>query len=81
MAERHRSKDGTRDTDKIPGVNDQDGGPISHQGRSGGNLDRDVGTQDEGKRATERPAGATRVKGQDKRNHGTEPEQDGDGDG
>ncbi|NNE53170.1 MAG: hypothetical protein HKN30_12320 [Sulfitobacter sp.] len=66
MAERHRSKDGSKDTDKIIG----DAAGISQQGRADGNLQRDVATQDEEKRAKEKPAGATRVRGQDKRNHG-----------
>ncbi|QFT59436.1 hypothetical protein FIU94_11435 [Sulfitobacter sp. THAF37] len=66
MAERKRSKDGSKDSEKIIG----EAADISHQGRAGGNLERDVGTQDEAKRATEKPAGVTRVTGQDKRNHG-----------
>lgn len=36
-------------------------GTISQAGRSGGRLPRDIGTQDELKRATERPAGKTHV--------------------
>ncbi len=36
-------------------------GTISQAGRSGGRLPRDIGTQDELKRANERPAGKTRV--------------------
>ncbi|MDF1727120.1 MAG: hypothetical protein P1U53_05145 [Sulfitobacter sp.] len=68
MAERHRSKDGSKDSEKIIG----DDTPISHQGRADGDLQRDVATQDEEKRALEKPAGATRVKGEDKRNHGEE---------
>ena len=36
-------------------------GTISQGGRDGGRLARDIGTQDELKRATERPAGKTRV--------------------
>jgi hypothetical protein len=36
-------------------------GTVSQAGRSGGRLPRDIGTQDEMKRATERPAGKTRV--------------------
>jgi hypothetical protein len=36
-------------------------GTVSQAGRSGGRLPRDIGTQDELKRATERPAGKTRV--------------------
>ena len=35
---------------------------ISQAGRSGGRLPRDIGTQDELKRANERPVGKTRVK-------------------
>ena len=57
MAERHRSSDGSRDTDKILGED----GAVSGQGREGGRLARQVGTKDEKKRAFERPAGATRV--------------------
>ncbi|WP_289035764.1 hypothetical protein [uncultured Roseibium sp.] len=34
-------------------------------GRSGGNLNRDIGTRDHLKRAFERPAGHTRVKKSD----------------
>jgi len=37
-------------------------GAVSGQGRSGGRLARDVGTRDELKRSTERPAGKTRVR-------------------
>ena len=57
MAERHRSKDGRRETDDVLG----DQSEISQQGRSGGRLARVVGTKDELKRSEERPAGATRV--------------------
>ena len=67
MAERHRSNDGSKETEAV--LNDIDA-DISQQGRAGGNLQRDVATQDEEKRATETPAGATRVTGEDKRNHG-----------
>lgn len=63
MPERYRSKDGTRDTDKL--IDDTEPGP--EQGRSGGNLARKIGTRDEEKRATERPAGTTRVEGKDER--------------
>ncbi len=42
-------------------------GTISQAGRSGGRLPRDIGTQDELKRATERPAGKTRVKKSDEK--------------
>ncbi|QDC09205.1 hypothetical protein FHY55_08110 [Oceanicola sp. D3] len=57
MAERKRSNDMSRDTDKIMGAE----GEISHGGREGGRLARQVGSKDELKRANERPAGATRV--------------------
>ena len=42
-------------------------GTISHAGRSGGRLPRDIGTQDELKRSNERPAGKTRVKKSDEK--------------
>ncbi len=57
MAERHRSRDGSRDSERILG----EAGPPGGQGREGGRLARDIGTQDELKRTTERPAGKTRV--------------------
>ena len=66
MAERYRSKDGSKDSEKLIG----DLPAASQQGRADGNLQRDVATQDEEKRATETPAGVTRVTGEDKRNHG-----------
>ena len=50
-----------RDTTSLPGA----GGGVSGQGRAGGRLARDVGTRDELKRATERPAGHTRVRKSD----------------
>ncbi|MCC1494924.1 hypothetical protein [Cognatishimia sp. F0-27] len=61
MADRLRSKDGSRDTDKVFG----DGAGVAHQGRTDGRLARDVGSRDELKRANERPAGATRVRKSD----------------
>lgn len=42
-------------------------GTISQAGRSGGRLPRDIGTQDELKRANERPAGLTRVRKSDEK--------------
>lgn len=42
-------------------------GTISQAGRSGGRSPRDIGTQDELKRANERPAGKTRVKKADEK--------------
>lgn len=73
MAERHRSKDGSRDTEQIIG----EAAEISQQGRDGGDLERRVGTRDEQKRATERPAGSTRVTGADRRATGTAPDGEG----
>jgi hypothetical protein len=67
MAERIKSKDGTRDTDDILGAK----GEVSQAGRSGGRLARDIGTQDEEKRAQERPAGATRVHKADEKEGGS----------
>jgi len=66
MAERHRSKDGTKETEKYVSEAED----IGQQGRSGGALQRDVGTQDEEKRSVDKPEGQTRVTGEDKRNHG-----------
>ncbi|MGP1356331.1 hypothetical protein [Roseicyclus sp.] len=62
MAERRRSNDGSRDTDKVPDAK----GKVSQAGRSDGALPRDIGSRDERKRAEERPAGATRVRKSDK---------------
>jgi hypothetical protein len=59
MAERHRSKDGTRDTDRF--IDDMPETP-SHQGRAGGEIARDVGTEDALMRAsTQGVRGVTRV--------------------
>ncbi len=68
MAERKRSKDKSRDSEKILG----DQTAISQQGRSGGDLVRKVATRDEEKRANERPAGVTRVTKQDEIDTGTD---------
>ena len=73
MAERHRSKDGSRDTDNIIG----EAADIAQQGRDGGALERRVASRDEQKRATERPAGPTRVRGADRRATGTTPDGEG----
>jgi hypothetical protein len=76
MAERHRSKNKSRDTEKIPAAE----GEISQGGRAGGRLPRDIGTRDEKKRATERPAGATRVeKADEKPKEDRDEEDDGNG--
>jgi hypothetical protein len=63
MTDRHRSQDKSRDSERVHG---EPGAP-SGQGRAGGRLPRDVGSRDEKKRATERPAGATRVRKSDER--------------
>ena len=57
MPERHRSKDGSRDTDRVLGER----GEVQEQSTSGGRLAQKIGSKDEKKRASERPAGATRV--------------------
>jgi hypothetical protein len=57
MAERKRSHDGHRETEEILG----EPGAVDHGGRQGGRIAREIGSLDEKKRATERPAGATRV--------------------
>ena len=57
MAERKKSKDMSRDTEKILGEK----GEVSHGGRQGGQPARRVASKDELKRAYERPAGYTRV--------------------
>lgn len=62
MAERKRSRDGTRDSDRALGEK----GQVDKAGRGGGTLQRDIATRDEEKRAAERPAGATRVRKSDK---------------
>jgi len=63
MTDRHRSQDGSRDSDRYHG----EAGAPSGQGRTGGRLARDIGTRDEEKRATERPAGTTRVRKSDEK--------------
>ncbi|MGR3323124.1 MAG: hypothetical protein ACU0DK_14470 [Pseudooceanicola sp.] len=67
MAERHRSQDGTRETEEF--VDDEIGTP-SHQGRAQGNLERKVGTRDEKKRAEDDRAGKTRVTKEDEEGEG-----------
>lgn len=47
-----------------------EGGTISGGGRSGGALARDIASEDELKRAMERPAGATRVTGSHEKDGG-----------
>lgn len=57
MAERQRSKDGRRETEGVRGAE----GAVSYQGRSGGELQRDIASEDELKRSKAPPADATRV--------------------
>ena len=66
MAERQRSNDGRRETEEVHGAK----GSISQQGATGGTMARKVGSRDEEKRVSTRPAGATRVEGRDKRKEG-----------
>lgn len=61
MADRIRSKDGTKETDAYT---DEAATPDQH-GRSGGNLERKVGTRDMLKRAEQDRPGATRVRKSD----------------
>lgn len=59
MAERHRSKDGSRDSDKY--IKDMPDTP-KQQGREGGDIARDIGTEDSLLRATKQGTrGVTRV--------------------
>jgi len=69
MAERHRSRDGTRDTDAV--LDDDAGtGASGQQGSAGGNLQRKVGTRDEKKYHDETSDGITRALGGDKTSSG-----------
>lgn len=65
MAERQRSKDGTRETERFL---DEAATP-SQQGRAEGELERKVGTRDLKKQA-EKGAGATRVTKSDEKGEG-----------
>jgi hypothetical protein len=67
MAERHRSKHGGRDTDQYL----DDAGAPAQGGRDGGDLSRAIGSEDERKRAEQRPAGTTRVRKADEDRAGT----------
>ena len=68
MAERKRSHDLSRDTEDIPAA--EAAGTVSQGGRSGGNLQRDIASRDEEKRAVERPAGRTGEKKSDEKGPG-----------
>lgn len=67
MAERKRSKDGKSETSQYR--EDGAGGGGADSGRSGGNLARDIGTEDALKRGQEDRTGATRVKKSDEHRH------------
>ncbi len=67
MAERQRSQDGVRETDAF--LEDAPETP-SQQGRGQGNLERDVGTRDALRRATETRPGITRVRKSDEKGQG-----------
>ena len=74
MVDRKRSSDGTRETDAF--IEDMPGTP-DQQGRAGGNLARDVGTQAALEGATEQGAkGVTRVRKADEIEHGTDREDE-----
>lgn len=62
-----RDDNDNRDTTSLPGAS----GSVSGQGRKGGRLARDIGSRDELKRATERPAGTTRVRKSDEEEEDT----------
>lgn len=71
MAERKRSRDGTRETERFTGGAATPG----QQGRGGaGDLPRDIGTCDEQRQAEAGEAGVTRVRKSDER-QGTRPDQ------
>ncbi|WP_425073674.1 hypothetical protein [Sagittula sp. S175] len=76
MVERLRSQDGTRETEAY--IDDVD--TPSQQGRAQGNLERQVGTRDEEKRAEQDRAGATRVTKSDEKGQGNLGGHHGTGD-
>lgn len=57
MAERKRSSDASKDSEKYL----EEDGTAEQQGRAGGTLQRDIASRDELKRANEAPADKTRV--------------------
>ncbi len=65
MSERHRSSDGTRETEAFT----EGAATPSQQGRAQGNLERKVGTRDELKQ-DEQGGGATRVHKSDEKGQG-----------
>ena len=67
MVERHRSQDGHSETSEIV---EHDLETPSQSGRAQGNLERDVGTRDEKKRAEQDRPGVTRVTKSDEAGQG-----------
>ena len=65
MAERHRSKDGTSETEEFT----SDAAAPSHQGRADGELERKVGTRDL-EDTVKHGEGATRVTKSDEKGEG-----------
>ncbi|SEN62592.1 hypothetical protein SAMN04488012_101119 [Palleronia salina] len=65
MAERHRSKDGTSETEEFTG----DAATPSHSGRADGELERKVGTRDL-EDTVKHGEGATRVTKSDEKGEG-----------
>ena len=71
MADRVKSKDGRRETEEVLGVKPEDLPKTPDEaGRAGGELNRKIGTRDEGKERDETSDGATRPLGHDKRDSG-----------
>ena len=70
MAERVKSKDGTRETEEILGRKTEDMEPADQQGRKGGELQRKVGTRDEKKGLDTTPGEHTRPLAQDQNKSG-----------
>jgi len=66
MAERKRTNDGNKEKEKFLSETETP----DQGGRAGGDLQKDVGTQDAMRRAEKGEDGVTRVTGEDKRNHG-----------
>ncbi|QPM89987.1 hypothetical protein [Pseudooceanicola algae] len=70
MAERVRSKDGSRDTEEILGEAPENMEPAGQQGRKGGELQTKVGTRDEKKGLDTTPGEHTRPLAQDQNGSG-----------
>lgn len=71
MADRKRSKDGSRETEDVLGEKPENLDKVpSDQGRAGGEMARKVGTRDEKKRHDKTSAGNTRPQAQDEDDSG-----------